>query len=489
MKFRRILANAVARRIAFVLVAAALAWFGVGNARAQSCPAPNAGPDVDQTFADEPAAYYACASWGAGESGKNFTGYIRQFTQCVKNGSTSYRAQFSIQKRVTDCSTAGAGTLTSRSYFRFPAGTSCATRPSATTLFLPLGGSTQCWNGCVVSYAQNGDDETSTRSPTGAVCGPDYGDNCPEGSFWNGYMGVCQPIAPDCPEGQTRVGGECKPNNKCPDGMVAVPGGTPGAINQGALYCKPESDTCPPGNVRSPTGQCLPGDGQCAAGEARRPNGTCGRDSDGDGEADEDDDDPDNDPNKPSASGGDSCDMPPSCSGDAIACMQVKIQWRIDCNTRKKANISGGACNAMPVCTGDGCKASEHASMILQWRTACALEKANAGGGTDPGTGESLSDYLSARDAANKSEADASAGQGDGHDGVDESSIFQSFSGSDFNPNLFGGGSPGVCSFSAPLELMGTPIEMTSEWWVLASMIGWLTVASAYIWVAVQLGK
>src|SRR5690606_28654962 len=123
------------------------------------------------------------------------------------------------------------------------------------------------------------------------------------------------------------------------------------------------------------------GEGQCAAGEVRRENGTCGKDGDGDGVADVDDDDPDNDP-KESASGGDTCDAPPACNGGAIDCMQVKIQWRIDCNTRKNRNVSGGACNAPPVCTGDKCDAMEYASLIQQWRAACNLEKLLAGTGT-----------------------------------------------------------------------------------------------------------
>lgn len=158
--------------------------------------------------------------------------------------------------------------------------------------------------------------------------------------------------------------------------------------------CKQEQDTCPAGNIRSPDGSCLPGEGQCASGEARRPNGTCGKDADGDGTADDDDDNPDNDTDKPQASGGDSCEAPPSCSGDAIACMQVKIQWRIDCNTRKKANVSGGHCGGaggMPVCSGEGCKAVEYAQLVQQWKTACAIEKlASKGTGTGSGEDESM---------------------------------------------------------------------------------------------------
>lgn len=256
---------------------------------------------------------------------------------------------------------------------------SCGNRPSQTTQFLPLSGSKQCYNGCVVTYMQNGDDETSTRSTTGATCTTTK-DLCNAGFFYNSMMGVCQPIEPDCPEGQERIDGVCKPENQCPEGYVAVTGYTPGAIQQGALYCKKAENECPAGNVKSPEGNCLPGEGQCAVGEARRENGTCGKDADGDGKADDDDDNPDNDPKK-SFSGGDSCDAPPSCNGDPILCGQARIQWRIDCNTRRNVNISGGSCAAVPICAGKDCKAMEYAQLLMQWRTACALEKQSDGPG------------------------------------------------------------------------------------------------------------
>lgn len=265
---------------------------------------------------------------------------------------------------------------------------SCAKRPSQTTPFLPVTGSSGCNRGCVVKYAQNAD-ETSVVSTTGQACyDDDFKKNCPSGSYWNGYMGVCEPVDKPCPDGQKKKGGQCVPDGKCPDGMVSTPGTTPGAIQQGSLYCSPEKSECPAGNVKSSSGQCLPGDGQCAAGEAKGKDGTCKKDKNGDGKPDEEEGD--EDPNKDSASGGDSCDAPPSCSGNAIQCMQVKVQWRIDCNTRKNRNISGGTCSAVPICTGDKCDAMEYASLLQQWKSACALEKlANK---SDGGSGNNSSD-------------------------------------------------------------------------------------------------
>ena len=122
-------------------------------------------------------------------------------------------------------------------------------------------------------------------------------------------------------------------------------------------------------------------DCQGAPGWARGKDGTCKRDADGDGKPDEGEDEGNTDP---TFSGGDTCDSPPACSGSPIMCGQARIQWRIDCNTRKDRQITGGACNAMPMCVGKNCDAVEYASLIQQWRVACSLEKiANKDGDGD----------------------------------------------------------------------------------------------------------
>lgn len=468
MKLTRIFAHAVARRVAYVLVALLFAWMGLGRAEAA-------------VYSDEGAAKTAClAAQVAASVGNRTPTPTSCITRTVTGGFGNYQCYVWNSVNTYACKVPDNN-------FQWAVANSCSNRPTAITLFMPLTGSTQCHMGCVVSYMQNGDDETSTRSPTGASCGDaDFKNNCPVGTFWNGYMRVCQPLAPECPEGQERIDGVCKPSNQCPDGMVAVLGSTPGAIQQGSLYCKKADSECPPGNVTSPQGTCLPGEGQCGAGEARRDNGTCGKDSDGDGKADEDDDDDSNDPNKDSASGGDSCNAPPSCSGNAIACMQVKIQWRIDCNTRKKVNIAGGTCNSVPICTGDGCSAMEYNQLIMQWRTACATEKLSnsEGGGSGGETG--IKDHMT---ALKQAEVDALRGLGtdDGHGNVDPNGIFHEFDNSDFNPNLFGGNSGGQCPIA--LTIGGKTIVFPTGFWTVAAFIGWLMVACAYLWVAVQLGS
>lgn len=259
-------------------------------------------------------------------------------------------------------------------------------------------GSLGCRGGCDGMWNRNAD-STLTWSPTGAICPEDEKKNCESpamanaGYYWNFALNVCEPPKPQCEGGKNPNSlGQCAPE-PCPDGMAQQQDGT----------CKKKDSECPAGEVRSPDGRCLPGDGQCAQGEVRGPDGTCKKDSDNDGQ-------PDDPGEKDTFAGGDDCSMPPSCSGSPILCGQARIQWRIDCNTRKNRNIVGGSCAAMPVCTGEKCDAMEYAGLLMQWRTACAAEKlasqSNNNGGdgaqpewtkvggmsTDPGLGASPDD-------------------------------------------------------------------------------------------------
>jgi hypothetical protein len=241
-------------------------------------------------------------------------------------------------------------------------------------------GSIGCRNGCDGAWFSNSD-STKTWNATGAICPEDEKKNCEAmgaGYYWNGLLRVCEPREGKCPDGgKPNSLGQCAPE-PCPEGMTQQPDGT----------CKNKENECPAGQVKSPDGKCLPGDGQCAAGEVRGKDGTCKKDRDGDGEPDpgEEGEGP-NGETADAFSGGDTCNEPPSCSGSPILCGQARIQWRIDCNTRKNRNIAGGACSAMPICTGEKCDALEYSSLLMQWRTACAVEKAltlgNNGGGND----------------------------------------------------------------------------------------------------------
>ncbi|WP_414499045.1 hypothetical protein [Stenotrophomonas maltophilia] len=319
-----------------VLIALALMLGPIGEAKA--------GQTVSQAF----DACLSSVQFGAANSAK----------QCVDLG------------KIYDGSCAVGLKAKESGYLRFDeydCDKKCDSEPSKTTPFFPPSGSVRCVNHCEVTYRDNGDD-TTTYSPNGKSC-QDKPDCEKQGKnmVWNGMLGVCQPVEPECPLGQVKVGNACEKEKPCPDGMALVAGS-----------CKKKDEECPSGMIRSPSGQCIPGDGQCASGEVRGADGTCKRDKDGDGKPD----DPDGsegggDGKNDSFAGGDTCNAPPSCNGSPIMCGQARIQWRIDCNTRRNNNISGGHCSqsGMPICTGEKCNAMEYAGLLMQWRSACALEK------------------------------------------------------------------------------------------------------------------
>ncbi len=248
----------------------------------------------------------------------------------------------------------------------------CADRSSRTTPFFPPSGSVRCMDGCESVFRDNGDD-TTTYSPNGKTCDrkPDC-DAQGKNMVWNAMLGVCQPVEPECPPGKVKTGNACTDEKPCPDGMALVAGS-----------CKKKDEECPSGMVRSPLGSCIPGDGQCAQGEVRGADGTCKRDKDDDGNPD-----PTGPDDPETFSGGDTCTSPPSCSGSPVMCGQARIQWRIECNTRRNNNISGGHCSqsGMPTCTGEKCNAMEYAGLLMQWRSACALEKMAGEKAESPGT-------------------------------------------------------------------------------------------------------
>ncbi|MDH1659867.1 virulence factor TspB C-terminal domain-related protein [Stenotrophomonas sp. GD03777] len=296
---------------------------------------------------------------------------------------------------------------------------------------------------CEVVYRQNADD-TTTYTPNGKVC--DKKPDCAaqgKNMVWNAMLGVCQPVEPECPQGKVLVGNACTDEKPCPDGMALVAGS-----------CKKKDEECPSGMVRSPLGNCIPGDGQCATGEVRGPDGTCKRDKDNDGEPDPTGPD-DND----SFSGGDTCQSPPSCSGSPIMCGQARIQWRIDCNTRRNNNISGGQCSqaGMPTCTGEKCNAMEYAGLLMQWRSACALEKMagekpeTPGGSKSDANGNGVADVLegqgtpaSTGDVAADVASAKNWGIGLSTDRLDTS-------------NMFGGG--GSCPEPPSITIMGKTVS------------------------------
>ncbi|MGK3723841.1 virulence factor TspB C-terminal domain-related protein [Stenotrophomonas sp. 6O] len=436
----RVFASAIARRIAYVLVALVLAWAGIGTTKAATyrCTAIAANCTEPEAFAEANAyaksvaspPYVACVWKGSGKS------YVGAFGS---EGCQGYRD--------------GLQTF----YYN---GT-CAEQPEYTGQgpWSNLGGSARsgsigCRGGCDGIWNRNAD-SSSTWSPTGAVCPEDEKKNCESpamanaGYYWNFALNVCEPPKPECAGGQNPNSlGQCAPE-PCPDGMAQQADGT----------CKKKDSECPAGQVRSPDGKCLPGDGQCASGEVRGPDGTCKKDGDGDGKPDPVDEE--------SFSGGDDCSSPPACSGSPIMCGQARIQWRIDCNTRKNRNISGGLCSAMPVCTGEKCDAMEYAGLLMQWRTACAVEKL-AGGSSNGGDNadvKAIRDALTGTGGSVTTPADRPA-----------SDVWTPGSGQPTRPDASGYGWGRGCPQPPSIEVMGQTIAFD-----ITPLCRWLGLGSYFV--------
>ncbi|MBW8851139.1 MAG: hypothetical protein JF600_10200 [Xanthomonadales bacterium] len=239
---------------------------------------------------------------------------------------------------------------------RFPSGQSTRTYPlsqqcgllTPTTSAPSFPGSMFCEGGCEVLQVTS-----SLAMMTGQSCDPDT-PKCRDGYTLNSDK-VCVKDPPKCPVDQELIGGTCVPKPPCTAGETRDPTGT----------CKPNPADCEAGKIKGPDGTCINDTNQpCPEGQTRGSSGSCTANSKDPGGDDDHE-----------ASGGDSCSAPPTCTGDAILCLQLRIQWRIDCNTRKNRTITGGTCTTTPVCGGEKCDALEYSQLVMQWRAACALEK------------------------------------------------------------------------------------------------------------------
>jgi len=239
--------------------------------------------------------------------------------------------------------------------------------------------------------------------------------------------------------------------------------------------CKKKDNECPAGEIRSPDGKCLPGEGQCAKGETRGKDGTCKKDQDEDGEPDEpgEGEDP-----KSEFSGGDDCKSPPFCSGDAIMCGQARIQWRIECNTRKNRNVAGGTCASMPICTGEKCDAMEYTTMVMVWRTACATEKLAAvsqgGGSGDNGDLSAIRNALT----GNAGNPDIGAEGSPTAAFSDESGYGQAGYPGTFNPDTSGFGYSRTCPTIPSVSVMGQTLTFDTS-----VFCSWLILGGQFVLV------
>lgn len=447
----RVFASAIVRRIAYLLVALFLAWLGLTDAHAQT---KNCRTEAAQCSVAEAQAQ--CDAFQPGAGNNSIPGGVTR-KQCLRQGGPT-SGYFLMQYWGRNSAGSEVGAFVEGNwYWR----NKCSSEPSHTGTgpWSSLGGSARsgslgCRNGCYGMWTQNAD-STSTWDSLDLICPDDEKKHCEQpqnanaGFYWNPILRVCEPPKSQCEGGQNPNSlGQCAPE-PCPEGMAQQADGT----------CKKKESECPAGQVRSPDGKCLPGDGQCAAGEVRGPDGTCKRDSDGDGKPDPVDEE--------AFSGGDDCSSPPACSGSPIMCGQARIQWRIDCNTRKNRNIAGGTCGTMPICTGEKCDAMEYAGLLMQWRSACALEKmASApGNGGDGADVKAIRDALTGTGGSVTTPADRPA-----------SDVWSPSSGQPTRPDASGYGWGRGCPQPPAIEVMGQTIAFD-----ITPLCRWLGLGSYFV--------
>lgn len=386
MKWGNYIKRTAIRRVVWILVGllvyALLSLLGINNAHATYC-----GSNSCQ-WQDEGEAYSMCmVAAAARQAQRNAAGFTATDHRCVVNSLRRYTAQ--ILDGATNPRWWGIGQVQVppphnaplSELHNWPANQNCSNRQDSqmnrnTTLWGPPPPQL-CISGC--TYGQNANADLCGLVEEGPTAG--YWCN----SIYSPTGGTCtgndedDPNAPprECPAGEIRLpNGQCGPRGDCPVGMHEVNG-----------ECHP-TGSCPVGQVKAPDGSCVTE--SCPAGQARGADGTCKADSNDDGTPDEDEEGGDGtNTDGMQFSGGESCEVPPTCSGDAIMCGQSRIQWRIDCNTRRNRTITGGnACHPsnVPICTGEKCDALEYVQLVNTWKAACALE-AMAGGEGGPGGG------------------------------------------------------------------------------------------------------
>lgn len=446
----RVFASAIARRIAYALIALLLAWLGLGDAHAQ---AKNCRNESERCSVAEAQAQ--CEAFQPSIAGNtSIVSFSRK--KCERDGGAS-NGRFIVLYWGRDRNGVEQGPFNPGAYFYWF--NKCSSEPEYTgtgpwaSSGAAKNGSIGCRNGCDGAWYSNGDG-SKTWTATGSICPANEESNCNamgSGYFWNALLRVCEPTNDGkCPNGaKPNSLGQCAPE-PCPEGMTQQQDGT----------CKKKENECPAGQVRSPDGKCLPGDGQCAKGEVRGQDGTCKKDADNDGNPDP--------VNEESFSGGDDCGAPPSCSGSPIMCGQARIQWRIDCNTRKNRNIAGGTCASMPICTGEKCDAMEYAGLLMQWRSACALEKMAQGsgnGGGDNADVKAIRDALTGAGGAVTTAPDRPS-----------SDVWAPRSGTPVKPDTGGYGWGRACPQPPSFEVFGNVIQINT-----APLCNWLILGSYFV--------
>ena len=499
--------RALVRRLAYVLVFAALAWIGIGKAQAQTCGY-GQGCTIEQaytacrTFIDNrdkgfwPYVAKDCVGATNTPSG-SFTGeYCRngacgvgQYDNRIFYFSTGCPASTewfsSLQKCDKPCSQrnadlGGANKPDRTAGWGQGSGDQCISEckyrlvsdQRTETAIFSIGGAspaqhTQIWgqweytgDRCPPSQPQKPrDDEKPKESCTPAESGQTYcskpnGDSCHTAS-------TGRTICWKSNENGTKTDG--------PITQTKSPGDQPPASIDGSTHTGKTTVTNTTNNSSSSTtfnnyttNNGAPA-GSSNQGGPANPDGSSSGSPGGS---------PGGEENGNESAGGVNCESTPTSSGDPILGNILVQTWNTRCEIVKSRGKMEGSpqCNQGGVvgfsCTGDQALCF---NALKAQEASCKAEYEKQ---------------------VNEQQAADIAAEGDGLDGIEVSDIYGD-SGADYsqiNENLLGG-SAGQCSFGVDLSILGEPIEIPPAFWELAQWIGLLVIAGAYLWVAQQLGS
>lgn len=439
----RIFANAIARRVAYVVVAIALAWCGIGRAEAAVCGVPTraelaASAGSGQTYTYEGLARAACHGFGP------------EYVEIISGQNVIFEANGT-------CTPSGTGNR------RFTHGATYVGRFSSTCERLgPSGNYSSSQQGWLWTDA-----------------------GCPLGTQWNEALkqclAPCDLNAPPLPEGSGYI-----PSN----GNLGFPANDPNGCpittcSNSCEYAQPSSATmryvvidgtahC---NVAgwNPTGQnCIAGVGGSGPAPGSTPT-----DSDGDGTSDGND----SAPNNPGQGGGgdengegQAEDGSGTCGGDG----------QPTCGSpgtgSGNGNTSGGGhdCNTPPSSTGDAILAQ---IAYQTWATRCAITgMGNAGPGNGTGNGDGSGEGTGGEFDGDAEGRDA-ATEGDSEDPEREDVVEESET---EEPELdtSGYGYSRSCVAAPTVTVFGQTITFDT-----GPMCQWLELASYFVLVLAALGS
>lgn len=413
MNLGHVFAHAVARRIAHVLVALLLAAIGTGRADAQP---------LDH-HASSQATWAHCYAQSYSTCAAPYTGPVQ--TRCLVAGASDIwiYEQITCKNGTVEMGFQTMAIHQNDNYATDP--TQC---PSGQVRKKPTG---ECVDPAELCLSKNADVPSKNTAPyTGQQCidGCVYGARPHKTGEVNygstailygemGYTGeTCttptpNPLNPneERPETCTPAGGGMTMCIK-DDGRHCYSASGPGAIDTSRQICwtpgetgnktdGPVAQTRGPGTATPPAptpppGETFnPGTGPTTS-TTTTPGGTTSTTTtinnttiNGTDAGDGDDGEPTggDDEDEGSASGGEGCESPPACSGDAVGCATLVQVWRTRCSPNKNKITGGAECdsngNPLFTCAGDEvmCKQA-----LLQAEQVCRARKGDANGDGQP---------------------------------------------------------------------------------------------------------